>query len=157
PRAAGRHGSRAVAARARVRRARSTGGLHQNRPAGRSAPRPRSVRAADRTARTAVGRGTRRRAMTAPFRFRVGGFACLAISDGTYRCPAAMVFTNIPADRYESTIVGRGQSIAQMEMPLTSLVIETADHRVLVDTGGGALRPEFGQLTPALAAEGLSP
>jgi glyoxylase-like metal-dependent hydrolase (beta-lactamase superfamily II) len=95
--------------------------------------------------------------MTTSFRFGVGEFNCLAVSDGTYACPAASVFTNLAAASYESTLVARGQSLTRLEIPLTSLVIETGTHRLLVDTGGGKLGPQFGGLVPALAAEGIAP
>lgn len=91
------------------------------------------------------------------FRFSVGDFKCIAISDGTFRYPVAMFFANVSKEQYEPALRQRGLSLEQIEVPYTCLYIDTGRERVLVDTGAGDLAPTAGKLLPRLHAEGIEP
>ena len=96
------------------------------------------------------------------FRFEVGELDCLVVSDGprVYPDPAAILFAGAPRDELRETL--RGYHIALDEWKewvaiYRALLIRTAYHMVLVDTGGGDLSPTTGRLLPNLQAEGISP
>src|SRR2546430_1065780 len=90
-------------------------------------------------------------------RFDVGNFKCIAMLDGTFRYPAAMFFTNVPKEQYETLLRQCGQSAEEIEIPYTCLYIDTGDERVLVDTGSGAGVPSAGKLLSRLHVEGIEP
>jgi glyoxylase-like metal-dependent hydrolase (beta-lactamase superfamily II) len=91
------------------------------------------------------------------FTLHVGGFKCMAISDGVARYPAALFFANIPKEQYEKELCGRGESPEIVEVPYTCLYIDTGRERVLVDTGAGHGAPTTGKLLHRLRAGGIEP
>jgi glyoxylase-like metal-dependent hydrolase (beta-lactamase superfamily II) len=96
------------------------------------------------------------------FPFQVGSFECIVVSDGTfaYPHPAQLFFTNAPKERLEQALKERNLVPEQWEQHITPylcLLINTDKHKVLVDTGAGALAPTTGKLVPRLQAEGISP
>jgi len=98
----------------------------------------------------------------ASYRFEVGTFQCVIVLDGTfaYPHPASMFFANAPQDRLEQVLREHGLDLEQWEAyvsPYPSLVIDTGQHRVLVDTGAGEIAPTTGNLIPNLQAEGIAP
>jgi len=99
---------------------------------------------------------------TAPHRFTVGQFTCTIVPDGTfaYTHPAAVLFANAPqaalAESLEPYQLDPATWAAYLS-PYPSLVIDTGQERVLVDTGAGNLGPDTGQLLPNLRAAGIEP
>jgi len=96
------------------------------------------------------------------FPFQVGTFECIVVSDGTfaYPHPAQIFFVNAPKERLEQVLREHNLDPEQWEhylSPYLSLVINTGQHRVLVDTGAGGLEPTTGKLIPKLPAEGIAP
>ncbi len=96
------------------------------------------------------------------FPFKVGTFECIVVSDGTfaYPHPAQIFFANAPKERLEQVLREHNIDPEQWEQyvsPYPSLVINTGQHRVLVDTGAGRLEPTTGKLIPNLKAEGIAP
>ena len=100
------------------------------------------------------------------FRFRLGDFDCLVISDGTfaYPSPAQNVFINffVNAPSARLTQVLRRHNLdadswTEYVSPYPCLVIDTGQHRVLIDTGAGSFSPTTGQLVSGLHAEGIQP
>jgi glyoxylase-like metal-dependent hydrolase (beta-lactamase superfamily II) len=96
------------------------------------------------------------------YRFKVGAFECIVVSDGTfaYPHPAQIFFANAPQERLEQVLRGHSLDPEQWEeyvSPYPSLVINTGQHRVLVDTGAGGMAPTTGKLIPNLQAEGIAP
>jgi len=97
------------------------------------------------------------------FPFRLGTFECIVVSDGThtYLHPVQIfVSVNAPKKRLERVL--REHNInpehwKQYVSPYPSLVINTGQHLVLVDTGAGGLEPTTGKLIPNLQAEGIKP
>ena len=47
------------------------------------------------------------------YRFKIGAFNCLAVSDGTFVYPAEMVFANAPKEEYEAALGERRLSARQ--------------------------------------------
>jgi glyoxylase-like metal-dependent hydrolase (beta-lactamase superfamily II) len=96
------------------------------------------------------------------YRFKVGAFECIVVSDGTfaYPHPAQIFFANAPQERLEQVLREHSLDPEQWEeyvSPYPSLVIDTGQHRVLVDTGADGMAPTTGKLIPNLQAEGIAP
>ena len=97
------------------------------------------------------------------FPLQVGTFDCVVISDGThtYLHPVQIfVSVNAPKERLAQVLREHNLDPEQWEQyvsPYPSLVINTGQHRVLVDTGAGGLEPTTGKLIPNLQAEGIAP
>jgi glyoxylase-like metal-dependent hydrolase (beta-lactamase superfamily II) len=94
-------------------------------------------------------------------RFHVGEFACTIVSDGTfaYAHPAQVLFAGAPQSQLEQTLRAHQIEPATWEhyiSPYPSLVIDTGQHRVLVDTGAGNLAPTTGKLMANLHAAGIT-
>jgi len=101
------------------------------------------------------------------YRFKVGDFQCVAVSDGTHTYapptfppPAIFLFTNAPRERLEETLrehnLYPGQW-AEWVSPYICLAVNTGEHQVLVDTGAGDLAPSTGKLLQNLQAAGIAP
>ncbi len=96
------------------------------------------------------------------FPFKVGTFECIVVNDGTfaYPQPAQIFFVNAPKERLEQVLRKHNIDPEQWEQyvsPYPSLVINTGQQLVLVDTGAGRLEPTTGKLIPNLKAEGIAP
>lgn len=95
-----------------------------------------------------------------PYRFEVGAFDCTLVSDGTYAYPhpAQVFFADAPPDEREQAVADYGIQPDEWEeyvSPYPSLVIDTGEHIILVDTGGGEMAPTTGNLQPSLEAAGI--
>jgi glyoxylase-like metal-dependent hydrolase (beta-lactamase superfamily II) len=95
-------------------------------------------------------------------RFTVGSFQCAVVLDGhfAYHPPGVLFFATAPEAERDAAIRAAGLDPAawpEYLSPYPSLVIDTGQHRVLVDTGAGALGPQTGQLQTNLAAAGYAP
>jgi len=95
------------------------------------------------------------------YRFNVGSFECLAVSDGTYTYhhPSPFLFANAPKKRLEQALLAHEIQMEKWEewtSPYICLLINTGEHLVLVDTGAGGLGPNTGKLIQNLEAEGVS-
>lgn len=100
------------------------------------------------------------------YRFDVGGFRCVAVSDGTFAYPHPSknvfinFFVNAPEDRLKRALREHGIVHEQWEeyvSPYTCLVISEGKEHVLVDTGAGGLAPTTGRLATNLRAQGIAP
>jgi glyoxylase-like metal-dependent hydrolase (beta-lactamase superfamily II) len=90
------------------------------------------------------------------YRFKVGTFKCIAVSDGSFAYPDHSFFVNAPKERLEQALREHNIQPGEIIAPWTCLLINTGQHQVLVDTGGGAgLMPSVGKLLPNLQAEGI--
>ncbi len=101
------------------------------------------------------------------YHFMVGTFNCIAVSDGTYKYappifppPTTFLFLNAPKERLEHALNQHNlQSEQWLEWvsPYICMVVNTGQHRVLVDTGADGLAPSTGRLFQNLQAEGIAP
>ena len=95
---------------------------------------------------------------TETYRFKVGNFECIAVSDGTFAYPDQSFFVNAPKGRLEQVFREHNMQPGEIIAPWTCLLVNTGPQRVLVDTGGGTgLVPSVGKLLPNLRAEGIEP
>ena len=100
------------------------------------------------------------------YRFEVGSFECIAISDGTFTYPYPSqnvfinFFVNAPEERLKRVLRDHNLDPEHWEeyvSPYICLVISKGQRHVLVDTGAGSFAPTTGKLIPNLEAEGISP
>ena len=101
------------------------------------------------------------------YRFKVGDFQCVAVSDGTHTYapptfppPAIFLFTNAPRERLEQTLREHNlypEEWAEWVSPYICLAVNTGQHQVLVDTGADGLGPNTGKLVQNLKAVGIAP
>jgi len=97
------------------------------------------------------------------FSFHVGTFECIVVSDGTRAYPhpvQTFVSINAPKELLERVLKEHNIDPKQWEeyvSPYASLVINTGQHMVMVDTGAGGLEPTTGKLIPNLQAQGIAP
>jgi glyoxylase-like metal-dependent hydrolase (beta-lactamase superfamily II) len=104
---------------------------------------------------------------TEVYHFKIGAFECMAVSDGTFTYtpptfppPTTLLFSNAPRGDLEHTL--RQHNIqpkhwAEWISPYICLLVNTGEHRVLVDTGADGLDPNTGKLLQNLQAEGIAP
>lgn len=101
------------------------------------------------------------------FPFKIGNFECMVVSDGTHTYtppvfppPATFLFANAPKDRLEQVLRKHNlqpEQWVEWISPYICVVVDTGEHRVLVDTGGDGLGPNTGKLLQNLQAERISP
>jgi glyoxylase-like metal-dependent hydrolase (beta-lactamase superfamily II) len=100
------------------------------------------------------------------YRFKVGDFECMAVSDGfhTYAPPdfpppEVLLFSNASMESLALTRRKYNLPALWMEWvsPYTCLVVNTGRHLVLVDTGADGLAPTTGKLIENLQAERIKP
>jgi glyoxylase-like metal-dependent hydrolase (beta-lactamase superfamily II) len=71
------------------------------------------------------------------YRFRIGSFECVALSDGAFNYPLESLFANVPVEQIQAALRQHHLSSHQITTPYTCLLIDTGEHRVLIDTGAG--------------------
>jgi glyoxylase-like metal-dependent hydrolase (beta-lactamase superfamily II) len=101
------------------------------------------------------------------YRFKVGNFECMAVSDGSHTYappafppPATFLFANAPKERLEQVLREHNlhpEQWVEWTSPYISLLVNAGKHRVLVDTGAGGLAPSTGRLLQNLRAENITP
>lgn len=101
------------------------------------------------------------------YRCTIGSFDCLIVSDGTltytppmFPPPATFLFANAPKTLVNEALKAYNlhtDTWTSWVSPYLCAVINTGDHRVLIDTGAGTLAPDTGKLLTSLHAEGISP
>ncbi len=101
------------------------------------------------------------------YRFMVGEFECIAVSDGTFTyappvfpTPVAFLFANAPKkllDRALGEHSIRPDQWVGWVSPYICVMVNTGRHRVLVDTGADGLDPNTGRLLQNLQAGGIWP
>ena len=101
------------------------------------------------------------------YHFKVGTFDCIAVSDGIhvytppiFPPPAIFLFANALRGPVEHALRKHGVNPEQWTewvSPYICLVINTGEHRVLVDTGADGLGPDTGRLLQNLKTEGIEP
>jgi glyoxylase-like metal-dependent hydrolase (beta-lactamase superfamily II) len=99
--------------------------------------------------------------------FKVGSFECIAVSDGTFTYappqfpkPAATFFSNAPEKQLKRTLLQHNiqpERWTEHITPYICLLVNTGNHRVLVDTGADGLGPDTGRLLLNLKTEGIAP
>ncbi len=91
------------------------------------------------------------------YRFQLGDFRCICISDGTKDYVPKFFFNNVPEAEIETALKEKNLPTDKITTPYTHLFIDTGEHRVLVDMGAGSLGPDTGKLVENLQAAGIDP
>lgn len=84
------------------------------------------------------------------FRFELGRFGCVSISDGAFNYPLESFFTNVPREHIQETLRRHNLPKEQIITPYTLLFVDTGLHRVPVDTGAGNLGVHAADLFPSV-------
>ena len=93
----------------------------------------------------------------ATYRFNVGRFECIAVCDGTHAYTSGEFFPHVEPRQLAQALADHRLSAEQIPSPFSGLVVNTGSHRVLIDTGAGALAPGLGTLLANLSAIGVFP
>ena len=92
------------------------------------------------------------------FKFKIGNFDCIVLSDGTFSYPDHSFFVNAPEESLEQVFREHNIQSGEITVPWTCLFINTGQQWVLVDTGAGAGSvPTAGKLLQNLQNEGIEP
>src|SRR5215211_7925678 len=84
------------------------------------------------------------------FRFGVGEFEYVSVSDGALNYLPESFFSNVPLEHVEEALREPNLPTAQVMTPYTCLYIYTGEHRVLVDAGAGDLGAHAARMFPGL-------
>jgi glyoxylase-like metal-dependent hydrolase (beta-lactamase superfamily II) len=87
---------------------------------------------------------------TGSYRFSLGRFRCISVSDGTFNYPLESFFANVPREQVEAALRRHNLPTDRVTTPYTCLVIDTGQHRVLVDTGAGNLAAAAPAMFPSV-------
>jgi glyoxylase-like metal-dependent hydrolase (beta-lactamase superfamily II) len=91
------------------------------------------------------------------YRFELGRFSCVSLSDGSYDYPLESFFANVPLEQVEDALRQRDLPTDYITTPYTYLYVDTGQHHVLVDMGAGHLGPRTGQLLTSMEAASIDP
>jgi glyoxylase-like metal-dependent hydrolase (beta-lactamase superfamily II) len=91
------------------------------------------------------------------YRFKLGDFECISLSDGSVDYPLKNFFANVPIEQVEEALRQRNLPIDYVTTPYTYLYVDTGEHRALVDMGAGARGQNTGKLVQSMEAAGIDP
>ena len=91
------------------------------------------------------------------FRFELGDFKCISVSDGTHDYPLKNFFANVSEEKVQGLLRERNLPTDHITTPFTYLYVETGEHKVLVDMGAGHLTPKTGKLTQNMKTANIDP
>ena len=84
------------------------------------------------------------------YRFALGAFQCLSISDGAFNYPLEAFFGNVPREDVEDVLRRDDLPTDRITTPYTCLFVDTGQHRVLIDTGAGNLAAAAPMMFPSI-------
>ena len=93
------------------------------------------------------------------YRYRIGAFELTALYDGIWYRPITDKFIrNAPFTEVESALADAFMPADKLTTPFTTLIVNTGQKLVLIDTGtGGQIAPSAGVLRANLLAAGIDP
>lgn len=94
---------------------------------------------------------------TESYRFKLGSFECVSISDGSHDYPPQNFFANVPKERIEQILRQRNLPTDHITTPYVYLFANTSANQVLVDMGAGSLFPTTGRMLQNMKAAGVEP
>jgi len=71
------------------------------------------------------------------FTFNIGNFKCVSINDGDHYYPLDKYFFNIPVEQVQDSLRKRNLPTESMYSPYTHLIVNTGEHKILMDMGMG--------------------
>ena len=84
------------------------------------------------------------------FRFKVGRFDCVAISDGAFNYPLESMFANVAKQQVVEVLRQHNLPTDRITTPYTCLLVNTGQHQVLIDTGAGNIGIHAARLFPSV-------
>jgi glyoxylase-like metal-dependent hydrolase (beta-lactamase superfamily II) len=96
---------------------------------------------------------------TKTHRFKLGDFNCIAINDGDLTMgPSRIFFEGSTPDELNAALQKHNLTPQHLVIPCTILLVDTGEHRVLLDCGTGQLaeHPDLGHLAEGLAQENIT-
>jgi glyoxylase-like metal-dependent hydrolase (beta-lactamase superfamily II) len=91
------------------------------------------------------------------YRFKLGTFTCISLSDGILKPPAKAFAGNVPEAELKATLQ-EGFTSEMLDIDCNILYVNTGKNQVLIDVGSGLLNgPTGGKLLKTMAAAGLRP
>ena len=87
---------------------------------------------------------------TETFRFKVGRFECVSISDGAFNYPLESFFANVPKQQIVEILRQHNLPTEHITTPYTCLLVDSGQHQVLIDTGAGNLGVHAAKLFPSV-------
>jgi len=91
------------------------------------------------------------------YRFKIGQFDCLSVSDGTYDYDPMHLFVGKTKEDVIRIMTEHNMPAGFITSPYTFLFVNTGKNKVLVDMGAGKLGPNTGKLVENLKEAGTSP
>lgn len=91
------------------------------------------------------------------FRFKIGRFECIAVSDGSFDYNPGDLFPGLTEDQLNELLIDFGLPADKIKSPYTFLYVDTGEHKVLADMGAGKLGPNTGKLIRNLRSAGVQP
>jgi glyoxylase-like metal-dependent hydrolase (beta-lactamase superfamily II) len=91
---------------------------------------------------------------------RIGEYDCLAVNDGSARgLVGSMVAQAVPRDQLATALREYHLELqgGEVEVNYNCVIVNAGAQRILIDTGGGALSAEVGQLVPRMRSAGVDP
>lgn len=96
-------------------------------------------------------------ANSAIYRFKIGNFRAMVVSDGTLSFPISFFVPNADPNAVTAVLKDHFRSTENVFTHINALYLETDEHNVLIDTGSGnAFGPTAGHLLENLAAAGIA-
>jgi len=84
------------------------------------------------------------------YRFNLGDFGCVCLSDGYFNYPIETLFANLPKEDIEEVLRQHNLPTTQIMTPYTTLFVNTGHHQVVIDTGAGNLSEGAANMFPGL-------
>ena len=84
------------------------------------------------------------------YRFKVGKFSCVAISDGGLNYPTDIFFKGKSSEEVEAILRDHNLPTTHIHTPYTLLYVDTGSHKVLIDTGMGQYGAVADELFPEI-------
>lgn len=94
---------------------------------------------------------------TGSYRFKLGAFDCVSLSDGSFDYPPENFFADVPLERIEQELRRLDLPTDHITTPYTYLYVDTGEHQVLVDAGAGDLGPRTGNLLESMQGASVQP
>jgi len=91
------------------------------------------------------------------YRFSIGQFECLSVSDGSFDYDPSHMFIGKSKEEVNQIMRDHNMPTDIITSPYTFLFVNTGKHKVLVDMGAGNLGPNTGKMVDNLKLAGILP
>ena len=91
------------------------------------------------------------------YRFRIGQFECVSVSDGYYEYDPGHLFVGLKDAQFSALLKSYDLPTDRIVSPYSFLYVDTGKHKVLADMGAGTLGPHTGNMVKNLKIAGIQP